>query len=118
MKIRMPHTYVLLAMIMIAAAGATWLIPAGRYQRVIREGREIIDPASYHRVAPNPAGLAALSTAFPKALVEVADIVLYIFIIGGAFGVLNGTGTIQAAIHHLVRRIGRGQRPADQPRAP
>ncbi len=107
MKIRVPHTYVLLVMIMIAAAAGTWVIPAGQYNRVVLQGREIIDPGSYHRVAPNPAGFAALSTAFPKALVEVADIVFYIFIIGGAFGVLNGTGTIQASIYHLVRRIGR-----------
>jgi uncharacterized ion transporter superfamily protein YfcC len=107
MKFRVPHTYVLLVMIMIAAAAGTWLIPAGEYERVVRGGREIIDPASYHPVPPNPAGVPELFTAFPKALSEVADIVFYIFIIGGAFGVLNGTGTIQAAIHHLVRRIGR-----------
>lgn len=107
MKARVPHTYVLLVMIMIGAAAGTWLIPAGEYDRVIRGGREIIDPASYHRVSPSPAGIRELFTAFPKALSEVADIVFYIFIIGGAFGVLNGTGTIQAAIHHMVRRIGR-----------
>jgi uncharacterized ion transporter superfamily protein YfcC len=44
--------------------------------------------------------------AFPRALAEVADIVFYIFIIGGAFGVLNQTGAIQAGIHSLVRRLG------------
>ncbi|MBM3789812.1 MAG: putative basic amino acid antiporter YfcC, partial [Acidobacteria bacterium] len=43
------------------------------------------------------------------ALLEVADIVFYIFIIGGAFGVLHGTGTIQTGIHYVVQRMGRRQ---------
>jgi uncharacterized ion transporter superfamily protein YfcC len=106
-KLRVPHTYVLLVMIMIVAAISTWFIPAGEFNRVHLEGREIIDPASYHRVEAHPAGIVAVTTAFPVALVEVADIVFYIFIIGGAFGVLNGTGTIEAGIQFVVRRLGK-----------
>ena len=107
MTLRVPHAYVLLVMITIMAAISTWLIPAGAYDRVQHDGREIIDPTTYHSVAPHPAGVTAVVTAFPKALVEVADIVFYIFIIGGAFGVLHGTGTIQAGIYYIVRRIGK-----------
>jgi uncharacterized ion transporter superfamily protein YfcC len=43
--------------------------------------------------------------AFPRALAEVADIVFYIFIIGGAFGVLDRTGVIQAGVRAIVRRL-------------
>lgn len=107
LKIPVPHTYVLLVVIMLAAALASWLIPAGEFNRVAHEGRQIIDPASFHHVPANPAGVSALATAFPKALIEVADIIFYIFIIGGAFGVLNKTGMIRAGIHRLVRRLGR-----------
>lgn len=111
MKTRIPHTYVLLFCLMIAAAVSTWIIPAGSFDRVVRDGRELIDPQSYHRVAAKRAGIAEILLAFPKALAEVADIVFYIFIIGGAFGVLNRTGAIQAGIHSLVRRLG-GRRSA------
>ena len=106
-KIPVPHTYVLLLVVMLVAALATWLIPAGEFDRVMHEGREIIDPASFHPVPANSAGASALATAFPKALIEVADIIFYIFIIGGAFGVLNQTGTIKAGIYRLVRRLGK-----------
>jgi uncharacterized ion transporter superfamily protein YfcC len=105
-KIAFPHTYVLLVAIIVVAAVVSWVIPAGEYDRVDLEGRRVIDPNSYHRVPANPAGVIAVVTAFPKALIEVADIVFYIFIIGGAFGVLNRTGTIRAGIEGLVRRIG------------
>jgi len=106
MKTRIPHTYVLLFSLMLIAAVGTWLIPAGSYNRVIQSGRELIDPNSYRPVEGRPAGLPSVLMAFPRALAEVADIVFYIFIIGGAFGVLNRTGAIQSGIHSLVRRLG------------
>ncbi len=106
MKIKVPHTYVLLISLIVIAALSTWIIPSGKYDRVQQHGREIIDPATYHQVEAKPAGPTAIFLAFPKALAEVADIVFYIFIIGGAFGVLNETGLIQVGINRLVNRIG------------
>jgi uncharacterized ion transporter superfamily protein YfcC len=111
MKAKIPHTYVLLFSLMAIAAVSTWIIPAGSYDRIIQQGRELIDAKSYHPVAAKPAGIPALFLALPRALAEVADIVFYIFIIGGAFGVLNRTGAIQAGINSLVRRLG-GKRSA------
>jgi uncharacterized ion transporter superfamily protein YfcC len=107
MKFKVPHTYVLLICLIIIAAVSTWIIPAGRYARVEQEGREIIDPVSYHTVKSKPAGIDDILLSFPKGLTEVAEIIFYIFIIGGAFGVLNRTGAIQAGINQLVRRVGR-----------
>ncbi len=105
-KVKLPHTYVLLFGLMFAAAVATWIVPAGSYDRVVEGGRELIAADSYHRVGARPAGVPAFFMSFPKALWEVADIVFYIFVIGGAFGVLNRTGAIEAGIHSLVRRLG------------
>ena len=105
-RFRVPHTYVLLLGLAAAAALSTWLIPAGSYGRVVEQGREVVDPRSFHPVEARPAGLGALVLAFPRGLAEIAEIVFYIFIIGGAFGVLNKTGVVQAGIHALVRRLG------------
>jgi uncharacterized ion transporter superfamily protein YfcC len=105
MKARIPHTYVLLIGLLVLAAASTWLIPAGRYDRVIERGRELVDPLSYHAVEARPAGLGALFLAFPRGLLEISGIVFYIFIIG-ACGVLNKTGVIQSGVRSLVRRLG------------
>ena len=109
MKLRVPHTYVLLVGLIALAAAATWIIPAGSYDRVVENGREIVAPLSYHRVEARPAGLGELFLAFPRGLLEIAGIVFYIFIIGGAFGVLDGTGVIRAGVRALVRRLGGGR---------
>lgn len=106
MKVRVPHTYVLLVGLIVLAAVATWIVPAGSYDRVVERGREIVDPLSFHLVEARPAGIGALFLAFPRGLVEIAEIVFYIFIIGGAFGVLNRTGVIQSGVRAVVRRLG------------
>jgi uncharacterized ion transporter superfamily protein YfcC len=90
MKLRVPHTYVLLFSLLLIAAASTYLIPAGEYNRFEKDGRQIVDPNSYHPVAPNPAGIDEVFMAFPNGLLEVAHIVFYIFIVGGAFGVIAG----------------------------
>jgi uncharacterized ion transporter superfamily protein YfcC len=107
MKLRVPHTYVLLFTLLLIAAASTYFIPAGEYNRLEKDGRKIVDPNSYHLVAPNPAGLDDVFMAFPNGLLEVAHIVFYIFIVGGAFGVITGTGAIEAGINLIVRRVGK-----------
>lgn len=109
MKIKIPHTYVLLISLTIFAAVLTWIIPAGRYDTSVERGRTLIDPRSFHAVQAQPAGIFEILLAFPKALVEVADIIFYIFIIGGTFGVLNKTGLIQGGIQALVKKVGGRQ---------
>jgi uncharacterized ion transporter superfamily protein YfcC len=109
MKSRVPHTYVLLIGLLALAAVATWIIPAGSYTRVVEQGREVVDPLSYHAVEARPAGPGAFILAFPRGLREISEIVFYIFIIGGTFGVLNRTGVIQAGVSALVRRLGQNK---------
>jgi uncharacterized ion transporter superfamily protein YfcC len=99
---------VLLGLLVVVAACATWVIPAGQYQRVRRDGREVVDPASYHAVASRPAGAGEVLLAFPRGLAATAPIVFYIFLIGGAFSVVNATGSIEAGIHRVVT-LARGK---------
>jgi uncharacterized ion transporter superfamily protein YfcC len=103
MKLRVPHTYALLFGLIVLAAVATHWIPAGSFDRVEHQGRELVAPESFHRVAARPAGLTEIFLAFPKGLLETAHIVFYIFLIGGAFGVINATGAVEALIHGIVR---------------
>ncbi len=110
MKLRVPHTFALLFGLVVVAAIATHWIPAGQYERQEVDGRELVLPDSYHRVEGEPAGLAEVFLAYPRGLVETAYIVFYIFIIGGAFGVINATGAVEASIQGIVRACkGRGE---------
>jgi uncharacterized ion transporter superfamily protein YfcC len=108
-KFKMPHTWVLLFTLVIIAALFTYVIPAGSYDRVEQNGRQIVDAATYHAVDPNPAGLFDVLKAFPKGLEQACQIVFFIFIVGGAFYVVQQTGAIDAGIAAAVRRTaGKG----------
>jgi uncharacterized ion transporter superfamily protein YfcC len=103
MKLRVPHTYALLFGLIVLAAAATHWVPAGAFDRVEQQGRELVEPESFHHVEARPAGLIEVFLAFPRGLLETAHIVFYIFLIGGAFAVVNATGAVEAMIHAVVR---------------
>lgn len=110
LRLRVPHTFVLLLALVALAAAATWLVPAGVYERVTRpDGRTLVVADSYHRVAPRPATPTDVALAYPRGLAATAEIVFYIFLIGGAFGVVGATGALDAAIRAVVAACrGRG----------
>lgn len=106
---RFPHTFALLLGLVVVAALLTHLIPAGRFDRREDQGRQVVIPGSYHPVERHAAGLGDVFMAYPRGLAATASIVFYIFIIGGAFGVIGATGAIDATIGATVRAAsGRG----------
>jgi uncharacterized ion transporter superfamily protein YfcC len=108
-KLKMPHTFVLLFCIAIIAGLLTYVIPAGAYDRIEFEGRQIADAATYHAVDAAPASLFAVLKAFPKGLEQAAAIVFFIFIVGGSFYVVQKSGAIDAGIAAAVRKTaGKG----------
>ncbi len=110
MALKLPHTYVLLFALVLAAAALTWFVPAGEYQRSEERGRVLVDPGTYHAVAARPAGAREVLLAWPRGLEATASIVFYLLLIGGAFGVIQATGALDAGIAALVRRAGgRGE---------
>ena len=110
-SLRLPHTFVLLFGLTLVAAALTWVVPAGEYERREVAGRQVVDPAGYHPVPPQPAGVVAVLRAWPRGLAATASIVFYLFLVGGAFGVVQATGALEAGIGAVVRAAGgRGER--------
>ncbi len=103
MKLRLPHTFVLLFAILALIATATWLVPGGRYATHLVDGKSLIDPASFQLVASAPQGPVALLMAPIKGFVEAALIIGFVLIVGGAFAVLQATAAIDALIHSIAR---------------
>ncbi len=42
-KFKMPHTYVILATVILIVAVCTYIMPAGEYDRVEVDGRTVVD---------------------------------------------------------------------------
>lgn len=102
---QVPHTYVLLIGVMLVMTLLTWIIPAGQFDVIEQNGRTISLPGSWHAVEQNPQGFFAIINSIPRGLVESAEISFFIFLIGGAFTVINETGTVEALIYKTSQRL-------------
>ena len=104
-----PHPLTLLVGCVLLAAALTWLLPAGTYER--REdqatGRSVVVPGTYQRVEQQPVDPFQALVAIPKGIVDAASVIGLIFLIGGAFTVVERTGTFVRLVHGLVRRMKR-----------
>ncbi|MGM8212801.1 YfcC family protein [Virgibacillus sp. W0430] len=104
MKLKIPHTFVLIFSIIVVVTVATYFVPAGQFERVENPdtGVVVIDPDSYERIEQSPVPITGIFTSIPTGMGEVGWIVFLIFIIGGSFGMINRTGAIEAGISKLV----------------
>lgn len=102
-QIKMPNTFVLLFSILAVLALATWLVPGGKYETHLVNGKTLIDPATFHYIDSKPQGAVALMMAPIKGFVEAALIIGFILITGGVFAVLQKTQAIDAMIKSVAR---------------
>jgi uncharacterized ion transporter superfamily protein YfcC len=120
-RFKLPSAYTILFALIVLAAIATWVIPAGVYN-LNASGEPI--PGTYHEVASHPAKILKDSLTAPinglygiedtsgninyynsGSLFGAIDIALFILVIGGFLGVTMKTGAIESGIGTLVQRM-------------
>ena len=99
---RMPDTLVIILCFMLLFTLLTWIVPAGSYDRAVEAGREVVVPGSYHRVDPAPQGLGSFLTAPIKGFISAAEIIAFVFLVGGSFGILTATGAITSGLQRII----------------
>lgn len=103
-KLQVPHVYVLLIGIILLCSILTYIIPAGEYQMMLADnGKEVVDPSTFGYVANTPVNLMGFLSSIPRGMIEAAQIIFFIFIVGGSFSVLQDTGAIEAALGRLIK---------------
>jgi uncharacterized ion transporter superfamily protein YfcC len=117
----LPSAYTILFALIVAAAIATWIVPAGTYD-LNADGEPV--PGTYHEVEQKPSRILVDSLTAPingmygiedetgninyynsGTLFGAIDVALFILVIGGFLGVTMKTGAIQAGIGRLVQRL-------------
>lgn len=109
MSIKLPHPFVLLLSAVLVAVALTWIVPAGRYERRMDQalGREVVVAGSYMRVAQAPIGLMGALMAVPLGVINGADVIICVLLVGGAFALLDATGALGRLVGALVGRTRR-----------
>lgn len=99
------NVFVLLLMVLIIASIATYVLPAGEYTRTEVNGRSVVVPDTYKGIESTPVSLMGVIGSVHTGMVEASSIIFFVLIIGGTFGILTATGTIEALISTLSRKL-------------
>ncbi|MBE1556549.1 YfcC family protein [Sporosarcina limicola] len=104
-KFTIPHTYAIIFFIVILAMVATYLVPAGEYERELVNDKQVVIANSYTHIENSPVTPFGLFTAIPLGMQKGAQIIFYIFLVGGAFGIIRATGAIESGVNRLVTKM-------------
>ena len=106
-RLRVPHPLVLLTGFVLLAAALSWILPAGEFERQMDDatGRTVVVAGTYQEVAPEPVGFFQALVALPEGMLDAGEVVFLVFLIGGAFSVVDQTGTLRRGVAWLVTRF-------------
>lgn len=105
-RLRFPDTGTLLIILIILSAVLTYIVPAGLFERQVDEAtnRTLVVAGTYASADANPTSFMGLIQSIYNGMVDASDIAWFIFVVGGAFGIVTKSGAIAAALNKLIRR--------------
>ncbi len=104
-KFTMPHIYVLLFSIIVIAALASWVLPAGEFERVVNDaGRTVVVPGTYATVESSPVGLFQMFQCIYNGMVDGAGVILFVFVSYASIGLIISSGAFNGLIAGILRR--------------
>ncbi|MDR5649234.1 YfcC family protein [Staphylococcus nepalensis] len=106
LKFKTPHTYGLLLFIIVVASLLTYIIPAGEYAREKKDGQTLVVSGSYQEVSQQGTSFFDIFRAIPEGLISGGEIVFYIFLVGGAFGIVHKTGAFENGVNKAMNVLG------------
>lgn len=103
-KFSMPDAFIIIFILIMLAALATHFLPSGNFERHKVDGITQVVPNSFEFTKSNPANFMDVFESIQLGLIETADIIFLIFIIGGVVKVIEHSGAIDASIHTLISK--------------
>ena len=102
---RIPDVFVIVFALIVLAAALTWILPGGSFDRrkdvVDGHERTVVVPGSFEYSKAEPQHVQIFLAPL-KGFVKLAEIIVFIFLVGGAFYMLQETGAIAAGTHRLA----------------
>ena len=104
---QMPHTLVIIFMIILIAVALTWIIPAGEFARIedAVTGKKLIDPSSFQYIAKTPVNPFGVMNHVVEGFTKSIDLILVILFAGGAFHMVTESGALQASVAKTARKF-------------
>lgn len=105
---KLPHPYILLFGLILLVSILTYVISPGVYDRIVVNGKAVVDPTSYHAVASSPVTIMQFLTAIPRGIQNAIVVVGIVFFSGAMFAILQASGAIENGVGTAIKTIGTG----------
>ena len=104
---KMPDTAAFFMIMILVAAALTYLIPSGTFERVSDEvtGRTLVVDGTYAETGGGGVSAGQILSSVFRGMISGADIIAFIFVVGGSIGIVTATGAFDAGLGSLIRRF-------------
>ena len=104
-KKKVPHTLVILIVIILCAVALTWIIPAGAYERVeSAQGVKVIAPDSFHYIEKSPVNPLKIFNIGLNGFNETSTLIFLILFSGASFNIITMSGALQSLIGAVSKK--------------
>ncbi|MCK0084520.1 Uncharacterised protein [[Clostridium] symbiosum] len=107
LKLKAPNAMLILVIIVLASAIASYVVPAGLYDRVAdpATGRMLVNPDTLHYIDQTPIGFFEFFESLTIGLQNSGYIIFFLLIIGGVFGIMDATGALHVGMANLIKKM-------------
>ncbi len=104
---KFPNALVIMIVFIIISSLLTYVIPKGEYERITNpETNQVtVVPDSYHAIDKEHLSVFQIFLAIPKGIIDRADLVVLILLIGGCFYVIEKTGALEEGVVFLTLKL-------------
>ena len=103
---KMPHSMVIMVIIIFAATVLTWLVPAGEFNRIENaQGVSVVDPNSFHWLERSSVNFLLIPYYIILSLKSKANLMYVTMFAGAAFHMIAKSGALQVAVGGVSKRI-------------
>ncbi len=99
------NAFVLIFVVILISTVLTYIVPAGNYEKTEVDGRTVVNPTSFSFVESSPVSFMEMFNSVHLGMMEGSGIIFFVFIVGGAFGILNGTGALKALVNYITLKM-------------
>ena len=101
-----PSPIIILVCVIVLCALASYVIPAGVYDRVkdVHTGKMVVNPSTFHYVAQKPTGFLDFFTSINKGFKGGISIIAFLFMVGGSLNILAKPVLLSPVLAPLLRR--------------
>ncbi len=93
----------LVFLVLIFITLLTYIIPAGEYERIEIDGKSVLNPEVFQTLEQHAVSPFRMFSSLVDGFVQAGNVIAFVFLIGGAFGILHRTGALESGLHQVVQ---------------